>query len=354
MIANQTSINGVFFGAPKSLVDQFYLYNKNLNGTENISVFDLAALYVKWGAIFQIRTDIAWSQMEHETGFLKYPRQVKSWSNNYAGLGAIEGTGKFAIFETPELGVIAHLVHLAWYSKKEHMQNKYCNNTYDPRHFGVTHYNYVDGTLSTLNSKWAPNPAYTKNIIAYANKITVVSLPVPKTDLIIQMGHVGRTTGATGTAGEQVFNKAIGQALLLEFGNDPYEIHLMGADNWEKPEPNFANLFFAIHADGSLNTSARGCSVGYPVPSNPRFAQEIQSAYMLLSGFAKRPDNYTIGMKKYYAWSQNHVVANYYALLEHGFFTNPIERQWMTTHVNEIAKCHYNTIVKFLGGVFKN
>ena len=48
----------------------------------------IAPLYIKYGKIFNIRADIAWAQMCHETGFLEYTGDVKPDQNNFCGLGA--------------------------------------------------------------------------------------------------------------------------------------------------------------------------------------------------------------------------------------------------------------------------
>jgi len=130
----------------------------------------LADIYIQYGQYFNIRADIAWAQMCHETGFLEYTGDVQPEQNNFAGLGATGGvTGNS--FGSEELGVIAHYAHLAWYYYQNHI-NEYCNNQYDPRHFGSNHYNYTgDTTLNHLNGTWAPGSTYTGKIILFANEI---------------------------------------------------------------------------------------------------------------------------------------------------------------------------------------
>ena len=126
----------------------------------------------------------------------------------------------------------------------------------------------------------------------------------------------------------------------------------MGADNWLYPEPNKTILFFSLHVDGSpWGSKARDFSVGYPVPSDPSFAQTIANEYKRLTNFGRRKDNYTSGLRQYYAWRKKHISADFYCLLEHGFFTNPIEKTWILNHLNEIAECHYNSIINFLKNI---
>jgi len=131
----------------------------------------LAALYIKYGKLFNIRADIAWAQMCHETDFLEYTGDVKPEQNNFCGMGAVSTGVPGDSFATEELGVIAHFAHLAWYYYPDHV-NEYCSNQYDPRHFENKHYRYTgDTTLDFLNGRWAPGATYTDKIILFANEI---------------------------------------------------------------------------------------------------------------------------------------------------------------------------------------
>ncbi|MBM3706876.1 MAG: PKD domain-containing protein [Actinobacteria bacterium] len=131
----------------------------------------LAPVYIQYGKLFNLRADIAWAQMIHETGFLEYTGDVKPNQNNFCGLGATGGGVPGNSFATEELGVIAHYAHLAWYYFANHV-NEYCNSKYDPRHFGSTHSKYTgDTTVGFLNGRWAPGATYTDKILQFANQI---------------------------------------------------------------------------------------------------------------------------------------------------------------------------------------
>lgn len=125
----------------------------------------LAKLYIKWGDKFQIYPLLAWPQAMHETGFLAFEGIVPESANNFCGHGATGAEGVYNVFETEELGVIAHYSHLAWYCYPEHYDLKdedgdlYCSKKYDIRHFGTKHrYNVFN--LEQLGGKWA-TPGYT-------------------------------------------------------------------------------------------------------------------------------------------------------------------------------------------------
>jgi len=356
MITENTSIIGIYEGIWTKLYYQFFNYNPKYS--DRFKVYRLASLYIKWGRLFKLRADIAWAQMEHETGYLNYGGDVKPGQNNFAGIGAT-GSVPGNSFETEELGVIAHYAHLAWYVYPDHI-NDYCNKTFDPRHFGTEHNYNGDSTLKRLNKNWAVGTGYAT---AIAKKANTIEQPISnkKFDLIVQMGHVGRTSGATGTYREQEFNSKVGKAMdkifkehLKVYPNIIY-YRLMGADDWLKPTPNQTKIFFSIHGDGSTNPDARGFSCGYKLGTNQRFKDQMAISYKELTGFSRRPDNYTSGLRNYYAWRDDltrpqHVVADFYCLLEHGFMTNSIEREWLFAHIDKIAEHHVSVIIKFLKG----
>jgi len=344
-ITIETSIVGKFEGTWQDLCNQFIRINPHY---DNKKLVVLAQFYIKWGTIFNLRADIAWAQMEKETNYLRYTGDVKPEQNNFAGIGATGGGNPGNSYKSVELGVIGHFSHLAWYMFPNHV-NAYCSKIYDPRHFGWGHYKYRGPELKYLSETWAVGAGgyvYSEGIAAIANTIAADNL-IEKFDLIIQMGHVGRIHGFTGTAGEQAFTKALGSALYNKFAGDP-KIRLMGADDWLSPQPNLTKLFFTLHCDGAWNKNARDISVAYPDNSNDIFSYFIKNNYKILTGFNARPDNYTRSELYYYAWNRKHVAAEYYCLLEHGFMTNIIERDFMVNNIDKIAICHYETITTFL------
>lgn len=171
VIDNNTSLIGISPASKEQLLSIFS--RRGSNKMDRAS--RLADLYIKYGTIFNIRADIAWAQMAHETGFLKFGGIVPEGANNFAGIGATgeknsDGSYKYNGFASEELGVIAHFAHLAWYVYPNHLNNSYCNSNYDPRHFGSGH-NYKGSTLGVLNGTWAVGSTYTDKIIQFANEI---------------------------------------------------------------------------------------------------------------------------------------------------------------------------------------
>jgi N-acetylmuramoyl-L-alanine amidase len=376
MITEKTAITGHWKGTVEDLLRPF------ANGGDIIRAKRLAPMYIKFCEKFKIRADIAFAQMCHETGLLKFTGIARPEWNNFCGLG-ITGPGAKQTFKTEDLGVVAHCAHLAWYVFPDHV-NSMCSKNFDPRHFeaaGNHHPKYNgDVTLKRLAGSWAvPGDKYAQAIVKYANiinnfgtitdELEPISLPEPvspivetpangetKFDVIVQMGHVGRIKGATGAYREKGFTQKLGNSMasLLELTKLNYRV--MGADDWLPIEPNRAKIFFALHYDGSTNKDARGYSLGFKPGTDEAFKEKLAVSYgkLAIPNIShRRKDNYTQGLKLYYAWRDDlkrkpHVVADWYALLEHGFGSNEIEREWMFKNIYNIAKHHVDLIVEFL------
>jgi PKD repeat protein len=166
IITNSTSL----IGYTEITVDQLVSIFVSRGSSKVEWARRIAPIYIQYGKLFNLRADIAWAQMCHETGFLEFTGDVKPEQNNFVGLGATGGGVPGNSFATEELGIIAHYAHLAWYYYPNHI-NQYCSITYDPRHSG-THWKYTgDTTIGFLNGRWAPGATYTDKILLFANQI---------------------------------------------------------------------------------------------------------------------------------------------------------------------------------------
>ncbi len=164
-ISNATSMIGYLPVTEDQLVRIF-----EVRGSSKVSwARRLAPLYIKWGQEFNVRADIAWAQMVHETGFLEYTGVAKPEWNNFAGLGVVGPEGVGLRFDNENLGVLAHFVHIAWYVYPSAI-NKYCSPKYNSR-YTSNHFHNGDSTVNCFNGRWAPSPTYTDQIIRFANMI---------------------------------------------------------------------------------------------------------------------------------------------------------------------------------------
>jgi hypothetical protein len=148
--------------------------------------------------------------------------------------------------------------------------------------------------------------------------------------LVVQMGHVGRSTGATGAPGEQAYTAAVGAscARLLD-GRGGWAVRLIVAD---PPLAQYrGDAFVAVHADGSTNPAVRGASVGYQNLDGGQLAGAWRLAYTEL-GFTGpwHPANYTTNLAGYYGVRNAVNQGNRRAcIIECGTITNADDRAIM-------------------------
>jgi len=148
--------------------------------------------------------------------------------------------------------------------------------------------------------------------------------------LVLQMGHAGRTKGATGAPGEQAYTQEVGAAVarLLD-GRGGWLVRLIVAD---PPVAQYrGDAFIAVHADGSANPAVRGASVGYQNDQGRVLASSWAGAYVH-RGFTGpwHPDNYTVNLAQYYGVSTARAQGNHRAcIIECGTITNADDRSVM-------------------------
>lgn len=144
--------------------------------------------------------------------------------------------------------------------------------------------------------------------------------------LVIQMGHCFRTSGATGTNGEQDFATRVANDCKALLSRNGWSVRTILAD--DSTSLYRGDAFAAIHADGSTNTSVRGASVGYRTPEGQEFGQAWKRAYAARGwpgGF--RADNYTTALAQYYGTGNAVGQGNRRAIIvECGFLTSPEDR----------------------------
>lgn len=154
--------------------------------------------------------------------------------------------------------------------------------------------------------------------------------------ILLQMGHCFRTSGATGTNGidgepsEQEFAQAACLAaapMLRRAGHEPVVIDA------DEPSSMYAgyDAFVAVHCDGSTSPGARGASTGYRNPEGAHLAAEWKAAYAREGWKGFRPDNYTAALAGYYG-VRNAVAGGtlYSIIIEAGFLTNPTDEALLT------------------------
>jgi hypothetical protein len=166
--------------------------------------------------------------------------------------------------------------------------------------------------------------------------------------ICIQRGHCFLTRGATGTAHEQELVSAIGQHLVTLLMAQGHRTWLIGA---HEPVPA-ADVFVALHTDGSNDLNRRGGSVGYPDARGGELAQRWKRAharYGFPGGF--HGDNYTRALAGYYGFgdARRSNPACVCFLAEHGTTTHAQDLAWIRANVVACAAAHAEAIAEHTG-----
>ncbi|MHB8146583.1 MAG: hypothetical protein ACYDGM_04885, partial [Vulcanimicrobiaceae bacterium] len=101
-----------------------------------------------------------------------------------------------------------------------------------------------------------------------------------------------------------------------------------------------------IHFDGASKPCSSGASIGYHRPTDAGAAARWRALYERYWPFGFMPDNFTRGLRDYYAFRQ--VYARDGSLVvELGELTCPAQREWLATHL----RLEGYLLAKFLFGL---
>lgn len=134
---------------------QFFRENNNTVSYFKIKKF--AKLYIEEARMENINSDVAFAQMCLETGYLTFGNLVLPEMNNYCGLGAMDAQHPGEYFQTPQIGVRAHIQHLQAYATTAEVPLN--NDLVDPRYSWVHKTKFAE-TVHDLAGNWATDPEY--------------------------------------------------------------------------------------------------------------------------------------------------------------------------------------------------
>jgi hypothetical protein len=176
--------------------------------------------------------------------------------------------------------------------------------------------------------------------------------------VVVQVGHdpplePGFESG-TGAGGELELVRSIGDALVRRLKSDGrFRVtRIPGRFSDEIRNGTLAvDAFIALHADAA-SPSAQGYTFGFPPDSQPskRFADLVGTRFAGFHRSSRRRDNLNGNLSGYYGWNRKRMPTDAPRILvEHGFVTNPVERQWLFDNVQALADAEYAAIAELLG-----
>lgn len=137
-------------------VEQLTNFFMSKNPTADVNqVKEMAMYYVEEASMEGINSDVAFVQMCLETGFLKFGGLVTPDMNNFCGLGAIDVNNPGERFESPRMGVRAHIQHLHAYGTTIPLKGELIDGRYK---YVVPRGKAPD--IYSLSGTWAADKAY--------------------------------------------------------------------------------------------------------------------------------------------------------------------------------------------------
>ena len=119
-----------------------------------------------------VNHDILFSQMMHETGFLKFGGDVKEEQNNFAGLGAVGNGVPGESFPTIQIGIRAVVQHLKAYASTEALVQECVDTRFKYVQRGTALYVEHLGIPENPNGKgWAASNSYGYKILKIRDEI---------------------------------------------------------------------------------------------------------------------------------------------------------------------------------------
>lgn len=176
--------------------------------------------------------------------------------------------------------------------------------------------------------------------------------PTAQRRILVQAGHMRplqpHHEGQTGASGEAQLVAQIQKRLVSLLQRDGRFKPL--AMPGRIPGGTRADAAVFLHADGAGSPQANGFSFGFPDPPvNRKLANLIADEFARIPGHPRRrQDNGTKDAHQYYGFGLVS-SAGPETLIEHGFMSNPGERQWLESHVPQLARAEYVAICRFFG-----
>src|SRR5680860_75257 len=110
-------------------------------------------------------------------GILQVARvRVPSEVDNVRYHPMLSGGEHVSRFATAAHGVVAHIVHLAWYAYPGHLEDPFCRRVYEPDEYGDPRHSEEESgphrgnvrVVQDLGGKWAPSPQYGEAVLNHA------------------------------------------------------------------------------------------------------------------------------------------------------------------------------------------
>ena len=167
------------------------------------------------------------------------------------------------------------------------------------------------------------------------------------TEVVIQAGHEGRTTGNTGAQTKEY--REVDWNILVA---DEVTKHLQNWDIEVKRVPAKlprlrADIAVSVHFDSAKKECTSGASIGYENNTSKAFAQKWRETYSAYFPYKWHEDNFTETISDYYGFKR--IDAEKFLVLELGELTCKKQTRWLKPRLEKIAHLLAYSIATELG-----
>ena len=167
---------------------------------------------------------------------------------------------------------------------------------------------------------------------------TALALQLYRAEVLLSAGHEGRPASCRrfpkhpcnlGAAGERAWTPIVVDEAVRVLRANGISVIRRPAD--------FAGRYAVgaavfIHFDGADKPCTSAASVGYPRASDAAAAARWRALYGRSWPFGFMPDNFTPGLRHYYAYRQVHAAEGSF-VIELGELTCPAQHAWLAAHL---------------------
>ncbi len=165
--------------------------------------------------------------------------------------------------------------------------------------------------------------------------------------VVIQAGHEGRTSGNTGAQTKQ-YKEELWNILVADEVSKQLRLWDIEVKRVPAKVPFMrAKIAVSIHFDSAKTLCKTGASIGYPNDDSKAFADRWKNLYSAYFPFLWHQDNFTKGLKNYYAYKW--IRAEKFLVLELGELSCDTQSKWLKPRLKEIAHLVAYSIAKELG-----
>lgn len=165
-----------------------------------------------------------------------------------------------------------------------------------------------------------------------------LAMQLYRADVLVSAGHEGRPASCRqfpqhpcnlGAAGERAWTPIVADEVARD-------LRVRGISVIRRPA-DFTGRYFVraavfIHFDGAAKACTSAASVGYPRASDALGAARWRALYERYWPFGFMPDNFTRGLRHYYAYHQVR-ASNGSFVVELGELTCPAQHAWLAAHL---------------------